>query len=273
MLLRGLVMVVMALSSLAAATLPDGFSEVQVAGGLDPTGMVFAPDGRLFIAEKPGRVRVVDRGALVAQPFLDIAAQVDNYNERGLVGIALHPQFSTNGWVYVYYTARSSAHNRVSRFTASGNVAVAGTERIVLDLETLGAGNHNGGGLGFGPDGRLYIAQGENTVATNAQQLDTRLGKVLRLKTMGAYRRTIRGILLAIPCGAPSSPSVFAIPLPCPCTPRRGRSLSMTSARGSAKRSIDSWRVPTMAGQCTKVRWRARRWRATAIPSTRMIMG
>ena len=185
MLLRGLVMVVMALSSLAAATLPDGFSEVQVAGGLDPTGMVFAPDGRLFIAEKPGRVRVVDRGALVAQPFLDIAAQVDNYNERGLVGIALHPQFSTNGWVYVYYTARSSAHNRVSRFTASGNVAVAGSERIVLDLETLGAGNHNGGGLGFGPDGRLYIAQGENTVATNAQQLDTRLGKVLRLEDDG----------------------------------------------------------------------------------------
>lgn len=171
-----------------AATVPNGFAETQIATNLDPTTMAFAPDGRLFVLEKPGRVRIISNQSLLSTPFLDISAAVDNVNERGLLGIAFDPNFSTNNFLYLYYTAKSPAvHNRVSRFTANGNVVVAGSESVVIDITNLStAGNHNGGGLGFGNDGKLYISTGENANGSNAQDMSNLLGKVLRLNADGS---------------------------------------------------------------------------------------
>ncbi len=168
------------------ATLPAGFTESLVASGLNtPTAMQFAPDGRLFVCEQNGRLRVIKNGALLSTPFLTVT--VSSSGERGLLGVAFDPDFAVNQFVYVYYTATSpTIHNRVSRFTASGDVAAPGSEVVLLDLENLTATNHNGGALAFGPDDKLYIAVGENAVASNAQSLSNRLGKVLRLNKDGS---------------------------------------------------------------------------------------
>jgi glucose/arabinose dehydrogenase len=170
----------------AAATVPAGFTDTQVAAGLrSPTAMAFAPDGRLFVTEQGGALRVIRNGTLLPAPFVTVT--VNSSGERGLLGIAFDPDFTSNNFVYVYYTATTpNVHNRVSRFTASGDVAVAGSERILLDLEPLGATNHNGGAIHFGPDGRLYIAVGENAVPNNAQSLNNRLGKILRINADGS---------------------------------------------------------------------------------------
>jgi glucose/arabinose dehydrogenase len=147
--------------------------------------MEFAPDGRLFICLQTGQVRVIKNGLLLSTPFLSLS--VDSSGERGLLGIAFDPNFVTNHFVYVYYTVPTSPiHNRVSRFTATGDVAAAGSEVVLLDLDNLStATNHNGGGLHFGPDGKLYIGVGENANGANAQTLSNLLGKMLRIKTDG----------------------------------------------------------------------------------------
>src|SRR6186713_1874328 len=102
-----------------AATLPSGFTETRVATGLsNPTAMAFAPDGRLFVAEQGGALRVIRDDALLVPPFLTLS--VNATGERGLLGVAFDPNFASNSYVYVYYTTSSSlVHNRVSRFTAS----------------------------------------------------------------------------------------------------------------------------------------------------------
>lgn len=171
-----------------AATLPAGFSETLVASGLSsPTAMQFAPDGRLFVCLQGGQLRVIEDGQLLATPFLTV--NVNASGERGLLGVAFDPNFATNRFVYVYYTATSPAiHNRISRFTASlGNPDIAEPgEHVIVDLENLTATNHNGGALNFGPDGKLYVAVGENAIATNSQTLGNRLGKMLRINTNGS---------------------------------------------------------------------------------------
>ncbi len=170
-----------------AASLPTGFAETQIAGGIaSPTAMAFAPDGRLFVCLQGGQVRVIKNGALLATPFLTVS--VDSAGERGLLGIAFDPNFVSNGLVYIYYTtATSPKHNRVSRFIASGDTAVAGSESIILDLDNLtGATNHNGGAMHFGNDGNLYIAVGENATPSNAQTLANLLGKMLRINADGS---------------------------------------------------------------------------------------
>jgi glucose/arabinose dehydrogenase len=165
----------------------SGFTESQLVGGLSsPTAMAFAPDGRLFVAEQGGQLRVIKSGALLSSPFLTVT--VDPSGERGLLGVAFDPQFSTNGFVYIYYTATTPAvHNRVSRFTASGDGVIPGSEVVLLDLENLSvATNHNGGALHFGPDGKLYVAVGENALPSNSQTLANRLGKILRVNPDGS---------------------------------------------------------------------------------------
>lgn len=171
---------------LLAGVLP-GFTDSLVAGDLDqPVAMDFAPDGRIFLTEQGGRVRVIKDGQLLPEPFVTL--QVDPNGERGALGIALDPGFDQNGFVYVYHTAVSpTTHNRVSRFVAAGDLAAAGSETVILDLETLGgATNHNGGAIHFGPDGKLYAAQGENANATHSQTLDNRFGKILRINADGS---------------------------------------------------------------------------------------
>jgi glucose/arabinose dehydrogenase len=146
--------------------------------------MAFAPDGRLFVCLQGGQLRVIKNGALLPAPFVSLS--VNSSSERGLLGIAFDPNFATNQFVYLYYTTSTAPiHNRISRFTANGDVAAAGSETVLVDLENLTAGNHNGGAIHFGPDGKLYAAVGENAVPANAQTLNNRLGKMLRLNSDG----------------------------------------------------------------------------------------
>jgi glucose/arabinose dehydrogenase len=169
-----------------AATLPAGFTETQISGLSSPTAMEIAPDGRIFVCLQGGALRVIKNGGLLPTPFLTLS--VDSTGERGLLGIAFDPNFATNNFIYLYYTVPSTPrHNRVSRFTANGDVAVPGSETILLELDNLtSATNHNGGALHFGPDGKLYIAVGENATTSNAQTLSNMLGKILRINKDGS---------------------------------------------------------------------------------------
>jgi glucose/arabinose dehydrogenase len=171
----------------AAVTLPPGFTESLVAAVTDPTAMQFAPDGRLFVCEQRGTLRVFKDGALLPAPFVTLP--VNAAGERGLLGVAFDPAFAVNQYVYVYYTATTpTLHNRVSRFTANGDVAVPGSEVFIFDLPTLNtvATNHNGGALNFGADGKLYIAAGDYNVPANSQSLTTTFGKMLRINPDGS---------------------------------------------------------------------------------------
>src|SRR5690349_10996368 len=182
----GAFFILAALASLAA-TLPPGFTETEFGASLSgaPTAMEFSPDGRLFICLQTGQVRIIKNGSLLATPFLSLS--VDSSGERGLLGIAFDPNFFTNHYVYVYYTVPTfPIHNRVSRFTAAGDVTAPGSEVVILNLDNLSsATNHNGGALHFGPDGKLYIAVGENANGANSQTLSNLLGKVLRINKDG----------------------------------------------------------------------------------------
>ena len=172
--------------SAVAATVPPGFTDTLVAQGMsNPTAMALAPDGRIFVLQQGGSVRVIKNGQLLSTPFLTLT--VDSQGERGLLGIAFDPAFATNHFIYLYYTVPTAPeHNRVSRFTANGDVAVPNSEHVLLDLDNLSsATNHNGGGLHFGPDGKLYLGVGENANGSNAQTLTNLLGKVLRFNSDG----------------------------------------------------------------------------------------
>jgi glucose/arabinose dehydrogenase len=173
--------------STGGAGVAPGFTknEAWVTGLGNATAMAQAPDGRWFVAEQGGTLRVVKNGQRLATPFTTLA--VDSNGERGLIGVALHPGFATNGWVYVHYTStEGGSHNRVSRFQANGDVA-GGAEQKLLDLPNLsGATNHNGGALHFGLDGKLYIGVGENADGSHSPDLDSPLGKLLRVNDDGS---------------------------------------------------------------------------------------
>ena len=180
------VAVALSASPATAATLIPGFAETPVASGLSlPTSMAFAPDGRLFVTLQGGALRVIKNGALLATPFVTLT--VDSSGERGLLGVAFDPNFAANQFLYLYYTVPGSpAHNRVSRFTANGDVVLAASELILLELDNLSsATNHNGGSLNFGADGKLYIGVGENANGANSQSESNLLGKMLRINSNG----------------------------------------------------------------------------------------
>ena len=171
-----------------AVTQPNGFTrnERWLTGLANATAFAQAPDGRLFIAEQAGTLRVVKDGVLLATPFASVA--VDSTGERGLIGVALHPAFASNGFVYIYSTraAGGVSHNRISRFTATGDLAASGSEVALVDLPNLStATNHNGGGMHFGADGKLYVGVGENANRVQAQDLSLPFGKLLRFNDDG----------------------------------------------------------------------------------------
>ncbi|HVH26772.1 MAG TPA: PQQ-dependent sugar dehydrogenase [Vicinamibacterales bacterium] len=171
-------------SSVRSATgLPPGFQDVLVVSGLsNPTAMQFSPDGRLFVAQQGGQLRVIKNGVLLTTPFLTLS--VNSSGERGLLGLAFDPNFASNQFVYVYYTATSPAiHNRISRFKANGDVVdTTVAEVVLLDFDNLSsATNHNGGAMHFGLDGKLYAAHGDNANGSNAQSLSNLLGKIIRM--------------------------------------------------------------------------------------------
>jgi glucose/arabinose dehydrogenase len=169
-----------------AATLPPGFFETQVAIGLSsPTALAVAPDGRLFVCEEGGGIRVIKNNTLLPTPFATVTT--DATHERGLLGIAVDPNFASNQFIYVFYTATApSVHPRVSRLTANGDVAVVGSELILLELNNLSStSNHIGGALHFGTDGKLYVATGDDGSGANSQSLSTLMGKILRISSDG----------------------------------------------------------------------------------------
>lgn len=174
----------LAVQSLSAAILPPGFIETPLATGLDPTALAQTPDGRIFVTEKYGAVRVVENGQLLPDPLIRLT--VDNANERGLSGIALHPNFEQNGWIYLFFTLPNAGKNRLSRFRVFGNYADPATEQILLETGQMAGSIHNGGAMVFGADGMLYVAIGDGANGAAARNMSSLLGKVIRLRDDGA---------------------------------------------------------------------------------------
>jgi glucose/arabinose dehydrogenase len=169
---------------------PDALVVEPVAEGfVRPTVIANAGDGsgRLFIGQREGRIDVVEPdGSLRAAAFLDLTARVLSGGERGLLGIAFHPEYEDNGRFFVAYTARPGGDNTVSEFTVSDDPAVAdpGSERVLLAVPDPAA-NHNGGSLAFDQAGYLYVSMGDgggqNDQFRNGQNLNSLLGKLLRI--------------------------------------------------------------------------------------------
>lgn len=174
---------------------PDGYQIETLATGLTgATALETLDDGRVLVCEQPGRLRVIKQGELLPTPMLTLS--VENYWERGLIGVTVHPAFPETPWLYVTYVAKEPyTHHRVSRFRVQGDVALQDSEQILLrgdDQSKLGGhvpAGHQGGGLHFGPGGKLYVGIGEQTAETPAQELDTFQGKILRINDDGSIPR------------------------------------------------------------------------------------
>src|SRR5215510_5788256 len=140
------------------ASLPNDFVETEIKGLSIPTAIALHPDGRIFVCQQTGELRVIKNEAVLPTPFMTLTVNANG--ERGLLGVAFDPNYATNRFVYVYYTATTPAiHNRVSRFTANAaneDVAVAGSEVVLLYLETLGDPNHNGAATPLRPPSKPY---------------------------------------------------------------------------------------------------------------------
>ena len=201
--------------------LPPGFSVSAAAQGLSfPTDFDFLPDEQILIAEKNGLVRVLREGELQEQPFLDLSANVNRWQYRGLVNVTVDPDFETNPFVYVVYTARGVAVDspeptsvRVSRFRVDGDEAIASSEQVLLgsvggrSCTALRPGsdcvpadvNHVGADIVFASDGTMFVSTGDgggtrdgtdeakavDEAAFLAQDLDSLGGKVLRVDREG----------------------------------------------------------------------------------------
>ncbi|HET7462959.1 MAG TPA: PQQ-dependent sugar dehydrogenase, partial [Longimicrobium sp.] len=142
-------------------------------------------DARLFVVEQTGRIRVIQNGAVLPTPFLDVRGKITSGGERGLLSVAFHPHYATNGFFYVYYTDLNG-DTRVERYHAApaSNTADAASGQLVLAVAQPYA-NHNGGLLMFGPDGKLYVGLGDGGSGGdpqgNGQNPAALLGKILRL--------------------------------------------------------------------------------------------
>lgn len=180
---------------------PANYQWAQVASGIPGLTSMAVPgdgSGRLFVTRLSGQISIIKNGALLPTPFLDITSRVGwSGNEQGLLGLAFDPSYFTNGRFYVYYTD-SSAVIHLSRFTRSAinpDLADDSSESILFTQPHNDSTVHFGGQLAFGPDGYLYISVGDGGPGgdpnNNAQNLDTLLGKILRINVKGASGYTI----------------------------------------------------------------------------------
>src|SRR5215210_5060598 len=159
----------------------------QVASGLDQPVYLTAPtgDSRLFIVEQAGRIRIVENGRLLPTPFLDISARVRSGGEQGLLSVAFHPQYRSNGFLFVNYTD-NNGDTRIERYTVSANKNAADprSAKRILSIDQRYS-NHQGGLNLFGPDGMLYIGMGDGGSQGdphgNGQNRNVLLGKLLRI--------------------------------------------------------------------------------------------
>ena len=167
---------------------------VRVTGGLSgPLGVTHAGDGsgRIFVVQRGGRVRVVKSRTLQPGYFLDVGSRIVAGGEQGLLGLAFHPDFAANGYVYVYYTRASDGDIIVARLTsnAARTFAPLTSEKLLLRIEHSAHANHNGGAMAFGPDGYLYLGVGDGGGAGDplgsGQDKESLLGKILRIDVDG----------------------------------------------------------------------------------------
>lgn len=203
-------------------TIPT-LSLTQVATGLtNPVGLESARDGsgRLFVPEQAGTIRILQNGTVNAAPFLSIGTLVESGGERGLLGLAFHPNFTANRKFYVNYTRRNAGQLQtvIAEYLVSAanpNQADTATERILLTLDQPFQ-NHNGGQLAFGPDGFLYIGLGDGGGSGdpqgNAQNPQRLLGKILRIDISATSPGKQYGIPASNPFanGASGAPEVYA---------------------------------------------------------------
>jgi len=162
----------------------EGFiSKVIVNTLVSPTSLDIAPDGRIFITEKSGRLRIVENGILLDQPALEV--NVDEFGEQGLSSLILDPEFDSNGLLYLYYNSEGENRNIIERYTINGNLAIPGSGEVILILDELESTIHNGGTMRFASDGSLFVSTGEGGRSIESQDFTSRLGKMLRINKDG----------------------------------------------------------------------------------------
>ena len=163
------------------------FTVETIARGLDtPWAIDFAPDGRIFVNERSGRIRIIERNQLQTEPWMTL--EVAATGEAGLLGLALDPQFPQNRFVYVAYTYRTGVfglRNRLVRLREEGKTGKGVLDKVLID-DVAGASNHDGGRVKFGPDGKLYWTMGDAQTTRHSQNLRSLNGKILRLNSDGS---------------------------------------------------------------------------------------
>jgi len=179
---------------------------LRASGLSKPLFLTSARDGtaRLFIVEQTGRIKILQKGRIRSTPFLSLAGKVSTGDEQGLLGLAFHPNFKSNRKLYVNYT-NTSGNTVIAEYRVSAtnpNVVDVSTKRVLLRISQPYA-NHNGGMLGFGPDGYLYIGMGDGGGAGDpeerAQNTDSLLGKMLRI----GVNHPSPGLQYRLPSGNP----------------------------------------------------------------------
>lgn len=154
-------------------------------GFTQPVEITQTGDSRLFVVEQTGRIKILNsNGSVNATPFLNVSSIISTGGERGLLGLAFHPNYASNGYFFINYT-NTAGNTVIARYTVSGNPDIANTSGLILLTITQPYSNHNGGSIKFGPDGYLYIAMGDGGSAgdpgNRAQNINENLGKMLRI--------------------------------------------------------------------------------------------
>lgn len=175
-------------SGLTEIPVSFGLATQLVATGLTNPVYLTAPpaDARLFVVEQGGRIKIIVNGNVLATPFLDISSRISTGGERGLLSVAFHPLYKTNGFFFVYFTA-TNGDIRVERYSVSVNpdVANASSNKLIITAPHSSAANHNGGLAMFGPDGKLYLGLGDGGGGGdpfgNSQNKATLLSSLLRI--------------------------------------------------------------------------------------------